>query len=158
MKNLSLPTTKIVKAMTLNEMEIALAQEKKSKRTIKMFILTGMIVLLLISGLMYNIYAKSKITKEVANLQANNVKLMEENNKLKERFAEPVIKEDKPASNIIYHHIQSGDNFAVLSKKYYGTEIFAVPIAKFNGLPKTAKLHIGQILQIPKEPDPSWQR
>lgn len=159
MNNLSLPSTKIVKAMTLNEMEVALAQEKKSKRTNTIFILTGIIVFLLMGGLVYNIHAKGQITKEVTKLQAINGKLTEENNKLKEQLAAPpVVKEEKPAASIIYHHIQSGDNFAVLSKKYYGTEVFAVSIAKINGLPKTAQLQVGQILQIPKEPDPSWQK
>ncbi|AQS59943.1 LysM peptidoglycan-binding domain-containing protein [Desulforamulus ferrireducens] len=161
MKKFPKTTSEIVKAMTLNEMEKALEQEKRTKMNLMMLIAAGSIILILTVGLVYISYTKTQINKEIDKLQVINVKLMEENNnlmeenkKLKEQFNHSVMSE--PVSDIIYHHIQTGDNFAVLSKQYYGTEKYAAQIAKINGLSKTTRLHIGQVLQIPKQPDPSW--
>ncbi|MBM7854556.1 LysM repeat protein [Desulfohalotomaculum tongense] len=57
----------------------------------------------------------------------------------------------------IYHHIQSGDSFAAISKRYYGTEVYASQLARINGIPAAARLHLGQVIKVPREPYEWWK-
>lgn len=84
---------------------------------------------------------------ELTTLQSSPIKAVEQ-----EKAPEAKTEQGR----IIYHHIQSGDSLPRISSKYYGTEIFGRQLANLNGISQNTLLQPGQVLQVPREPDPSW--
>ncbi|MDO7787703.1 LysM peptidoglycan-binding domain-containing protein [Desulforamulus aquiferis] len=140
-------------------------QELKSQKKYTVHILFGILVLVVIL-MAANIFT---LKQEIVSLKVERGSLLEENSTLKievetiklaEGQKQVEIAEAVDSTNgqgsIIYHHIQAGDNLPSISKRYYGTEIYARQLAQINGHNPNSLLHIGQILQVPREPDPAW--
>ena len=126
------------------------------------------LLVLLLGALIYQAYALWNMGQESKILHSELSQLKVENTTLKERIAAAETAEtgeqttpqppEIDPSPYIYHTIQSGDSFAVISNRYYGTEVFASDLAKFNGIAKQTRLQVGQIIRVPKEPDPAWKK
>jgi len=88
------------------------------------------------------------LTKEV---QSNN----EEAVTLMEQISEPVDQPapEQPSSNedFIYHEIQKGECFEIISNNYYGTEDYAAELAQLNNMTVSTILNIGLIVKIPRD-------
>ncbi|AEG59547.1 LysM domain-containing protein [Desulforamulus ruminis] len=126
------------------------------------------LLVLLLGVIIYLVYAHWNVRQESKILYSELSQLKVENTTLKERIAaaemarageqaSPQAPQTDP-SPYIYHTIQKGDSFAVISNRYYRTEVFASDLAKFNGIPKQTRLQVGQIIRVPKEPDPAWKK
>lgn len=133
-------------------------QELKTQKNYILHVVSGVLGLIIVL-MAVNIFS---LKQDIANLKIESGKLLKDNTALKVQVetskVETISTEQKPVpqNEIIYHHIQSGDNLPSISAKYYGKELYAKPLAQINGLSANSLLQPGQVLQIPREPDPTW--
>lgn len=143
-----------VEGMTVKELEEYLSKKPRglfesfSQHKISVIGLILGVLLICMSGSLWDLQREVVVLRaEVARLQAEKAGLKTElsgNSKQETKQPEPKLK---------YHHIQSGDNFSVISKRYYGTEKYASLLARINGIPEDAQLNLGQVIKVPNKPD-----
>ncbi|MEG6520376.1 LysM peptidoglycan-binding domain-containing protein [Desulfotomaculum sp. 1211_IL3151] len=125
---------------------------------------------LVAGGLLFVIYLCMcwflfKQTAEVNRLEQENISLkkqIEEQKLLPSKNTSPpenrvATPEPKNIGNeLLPYQIQKGDNFAIISQKFYKTEAYAGQLAKLNDLSGT--LQIGQPVLVPREPLKTWDK
>lgn len=125
---------------------------------------------LVAGGLLFVIYLCMclflyKQTAEVKRLEQENISLkkqIQEQNLLHSKnILPPANKIETPeqkaiGNELLPYQIQKGDNFAVISQKFYKTEAYAGQLAKLNGL--AGSLQIGQTVLVPREPLKTWDK
>lgn len=131
------------------------------EKLLMIFILGFSLLLVAIVGLSWDLKQhRDQLNRDVVQLQTENDRLkkeLEQKNLEFERFKQqPTNQPAIQGGSLIYHHIQAGENFALISKKYYGTEVFAGKLAEINFIHKGTRLHVGQVIKVPKEPEKSW--
>jgi len=64
---------------------------------------------------------------------------------------EQPVNQQTPAGDIIYYKIQEGDCFEKIAVYYYGKEIYASELARYNKIEIDSILSIGQVIKVPRE-------
>jgi len=86
---------------------------------------------------------------EMHLLQSKVLQLNEENATFREQINTQI--NQQPVDEFIYHEIQEGECFEIISKRYYGTENYAPELALLNNMTIDTVLKVGQVIKIPKE-------
>lgn len=143
-----------IEGMTVKELEEYL--NKKPRGLFKNFAQHKISFVGIILGLLLIFMSGSlwDLQREVVVLRAEVARLEAEKAALETELAGNSKQDIKqPEQKFKYYHIQSGDSFSVISKRYYGTEKYASILARINGISEDAQLNLGQVIKVPNKLD-----
>lgn len=156
---------------TVKDIEGIYFQETSPIFVQKKYLIIGLIITVLLIFFM-GVVRIYKYETSVSPTQAEQLNANEGYVTFKEQIKEPVnqqqvnqqpvsqqpvnqhqVNQQPPVDDVTYYKIQEGDCFEIISNYYYGAEIYASELARFNKMDLDSILSIGQIIKVPRETD-----